>query len=304
MLVRLVFYVQALLRGRLDYVHQRLELSWMRAGRPSERNVVSSSGRYSEASLTAYWFMWCYQGTCTCRVAGKTYSCNSDTIVLFQPGHSFQSQTDPLEPTGGYLFGFNIEKANSEWPLPQKWPIARRVPANDLIRPLFRYVIANGPDETSGGEVPLAIVAAIELMLSEFILGPTQLGELSPQSYPQPVRRLLEWISSFTQTSVAEKVSLDEIAQACGVCKSHISSLCKKHLGYGPVDLVYVYRLTRSLQGLRVGQKIESMAEKFGFASAGHYTRRFERLFGKSPRQMRAAMAKGYKPRLPDLPFM
>ena len=148
------------------------------------------------------------------------------------------------------------------------------------------------------------MVAAVEVMLSEFIAGPGQRKVTFPRLYPVPVQRVVEWVLEFTNTRIAEKVSLEEMAQISGVCRSHLCRLCMNHLGYAPVELVYMYRLARSLYGLSVGQKIESLANQMGFASAAHYTRRFEGFFGKSPRQMRKALGKGYWPKLPDLPYM
>ena len=266
--------------------------------------MATSAGRSSEASPNAYYFSWCYQGSCTCQIANKTCKLDYDNVVLYQPGQTFRTLTDPLEPVAGYFFGFLIEKFNSEWPPREKWPVSRRLPRNDLIRPLFEYVMANGPVDTGGGEVPLAMVAAIELMLTEFILGPTHRKMTLPHTYPQPVQRLLEWIFEFMNNRITEKVSLSEMAEVSGVCGAHLCRLCKEHLGYAPVDLVYVYRLTRSLSRLGVGQKIETISHDLGFASAAHYTRRFEQLFGRSPRQLRKEMAKGYRPKLPKLPYM
>ena len=98
------------------------------------------------------------------------------------------------------------------------------------------------------------------------------------------------------------KVTLDHMASVAGVSRAHLCRLCKHHLGYPPHDILYRCRIIRSLDGLRAGQKIESLAHDSGFSSDAHYICRFKAVIGDSPVRIREAMNTGHAPRLPS-PF-
>ena len=140
--------------------------------------------------------------------------------------------------------------------------------------------------------------------MTAFVRGPMERLHTFPRVYPDPVQRVLYWMQDLMQSAPGQKVTLDDLAKIGGVCRTQICRLFAHHLGYSPMEVLYIYRLTRSLASLSTGKKAESIAFDFGFASAAHYTQRFQSMFGKSPIQMRDAMAKGYKPKLPDLPTM
>jgi len=235
-------------------------------------------------------------------VDDKPYTALPGDVFLFRPGQTLQWENDPLEPSMSQAIGLYAEPLPKYWPPPSRWPVRRRLPDNDVIRPLFEFILGNAPD--SSGKPSPVLESAIETMMSAFICGPVIRPQIVPSAYPAAVQRV---VNSILQRLVARshtKVTLDDLAAIGGVSREHLCRLFRQYVGYSPVDMVYMYRLTRSLIGLNTGQTVEALAHEFGFADAPHYVRRFIALFGKSPAEMRQAMAKGYKPKLPKLPEM
>ena len=283
---------------------EHFKVDWLRCGPMSERSLFAAPGRVCGGKLNCYWFHWIYQGKCICRVKGKKYQLGPDDIVLLQPGHTPQWEADPIEPTLAHYFGFSTPEIPADWPARQRWPVVRRMPENDVIRPLFEYVSGCGPDDSTAAGMPPAIEAAIEVMVTAFVRGPMERMHTFPRIYPPSVQRTLVWIQDLMNSEPGRKVTLDDLAGIGGVSRTHMCRLFSQYVGYPPLEVLYIYRLTRSLSALNTGKKIESIAFDFGFTNAGHYTHRFSIMFGKSPSEMRKAMAKGYKPKLPHLPTM
>lgn len=279
-----------------------LRLSYLSCGPSSERSTLCTPGISRELNVLSYWFCWFHQGKASCSVKGKTYQLGPDDILVLQPGHFVKWKVDPVEPTLKHHFAFEITSAPPHWLAPAKWPIVRRMPREDIIRPLFEYVMAYAPHDAI--VVPPTIEAAIEIMLSAFISDKSERTHTFPRFYPPPVQRVLNWIFEFMSSTPGKKVTLDDMAEVSGVSRAQLCRLFVKYLKHAPLDVLYLYRITRSLHGLRSGEKLESLAHDLGFADVAHYSRRFKALYGKSPSAMREAMTKGFIPEPPDLPWM
>ena len=177
------------------------------------------------------------------------------------------------------------------------------MPEDDVLRPLFEYVISNVPDNDVLNESP-ALESTIQAMVSIFLFGPFGRAHKIPEPYPASLQRVLAWIHELACSTIGIKVTLNDMAKVGGVSPKYLCRVFKKHLGYPPMEALYMYRLTRSLIGLRMGKKAEVLACEYGFSDSSHYARRFRALFGRPPEKMREDMAKGYKPKLPKLPHM
>jgi len=270
--------------------------------RPEDRFVVTPPGKSKPVPMVGYGFHWLVHGKGMYTVDGKPYAALPGDVFLFRHGQIIQWDSAPLEPSTGYAITLWLEPTLTYWPPPSRWPTRRRLPDNDVIRPLFEYILGNALES---GKPPPVLEDAIKAMMSAFICGPVIRPQLVPHVYPAAVQRVLNLIWHQLVTSTPHtKVSLDDLAAAGGVSREHLCRLFRQYVGYSPVEVVYLNRLARSLIGLNTGQTVEALATEFGFANASHYVRRFIALFGKSPAQMRRDMAKGYKPKLPKLPGM
>ena len=65
-----------------------------------------------------------------------------------------------------------------------------------------------------------------------------------------------------------------------------------------------MYRIARSVAGLRAGLEIETLAAQYGFAHAAHYANRFKAVYGKPPVDIQKLLTANAHVVLPDFPFL
>jgi len=282
---------------------QDFKLIALMCGPMAERYLVGAPGSsLGPIVVVGHHFHWILDGGGTYRVNGKAYAARPDDVFLFQPHQLVKWDNDPLNPTVGRNISLYAEPSD-DWPAPRRWPVRRHMPDNDIIRPLFEYIIGNAPDHPDAKTLP-HLEAAVRALMAAFICGVVERPPISPHSYPAPVRRVLGYLAEGMATSPGEKVTLDELASVGGISRGHLCRMFRELVGYSPLEVFYLYRVTRSLIGLNAGKTVETLAYELGFTDAPHYVRRFTAYFGKTPGQMRQAMSKGYSPKMPNLPNM
>lgn len=278
-------------------------LQWLNCGQMKERFQTRAPGSLYQNRIVGHIFCWTSQGRETHIVDGKRYTAGPADVFLFRPGQLVVTEADPLESSLSHSIAMGIASLPEDWPKPSTWPVKRRMQDDDVLRPLFEFVVANTPDKQVEG-VSTVLSLTVQSMLAIFLFGPFGRQHNSARPYPAAVQRVIEWMQELTVNAPGAKLTLADIAAVSGVSTKHFCRLFNKHIGYPPMEALYLYRLTRSLIGLRMGKKVEVIAYELGFADASHYARRFRALFGKSPEEMRQAIAKGYKPKMPKLPHM
>jgi len=269
-------------------------------------------GAVPSSKFAAFSFIWVRQGKGLARIDGKTHKACPGDVFLIQPQQTVEGIWDPLEPSITSSFLFELRSLPSGLPPRELWPVKRSLPADDILSSMLDYVIAHGFEwakalasgTCSSRTVPPLLQSMITTILFAFISGSLN----RPRGYaiyrPAPVQRVLQWMGETVCLHPDKRVTLEDLAVIAGVSPTHLCHMFHDHVGYPPLEVMYLYRLTRSLIGLRAGLKLESLAASLGFANTAHYVRRFKALFGKTPGEMRIALSAGYRPRLPKLPFM
>ena len=91
------------------------------------------------------------------------------------------------------------------------------------------------------------------------------------------------------EANVEEPMSLGEIAGYIGISERQLERLFETHLASTPSAFYMDLRLARARQLLlHTGGSIGDVAERSGFASAAHFSRRYRARFGVTPRKDRA----------------
>lgn len=98
------------------------------------------------------------------------------------------------------------------------------------------------------------------------------------------VKQMLEFI----RTHYADKVTLNRIANAGGVCRTRCCQIFRQYLGMTPNDYLNSFRLEKSMELLRqTDLPVTEIASATGFGSASYFTELFSRQKGCSPTQYR-----------------
>src|ERR1700761_8433850 len=92
------------------------------------------------------------------------------------------------------------------------------------------------------------------------------------------------------ERNLDQELSLDGIADACGVSRFHLSHAFGRTLGLSVMDYLRARRLTRAARALAAGASdILHLAFDSGYASHQAFTRAFKTRFGQTPDQVRKA---------------
>lgn len=118
-----------------------------------------------------------------------------------------------------------------------------------------------------------------------YALAEGQIGEeASADSNVLVQKKMLDFI----RTHYAEKLSVDAIAAAGGVCRTKCWQIFRKYLNQTPNDYLNSFRLEKGMQLLKsTRMSITEIAESCGFSSASYFTELFTRQKGCSPTQYR-----------------
>lgn len=98
------------------------------------------------------------------------------------------------------------------------------------------------------------------------------------------VKQMLEYI----RTGYSEKITLNAIAGAGGVCRTRCCQIFRQYLGRTPNDYLNSFRLEKAMELLRSTQlSVTEIASACGYNSTSYFTEMFTRAKGCSPTSFR-----------------
>jgi AraC family transcriptional regulator len=256
---------------------------------------------FGPREMRDYEFVWVTEGESEYRWGDVVVPAPPGSIVLCRPGARDAFRWDPHHRTRHAYFHFNIEQRPATWPAEETWPLARVMPEGDILRPLFRHLLTwrHAP----GGGDPLLRELTVAQMLTAYVLGHLAANEVAPHdALPDAVERALAFIHAALEDDAARAVTLDDLADAAACTREHLCRVFKIATGRSPAETVRLARLDRAAVLLaRSNYSVGQIARLCGFASQFHFARRFKESFGRTPREVRTAVARGAVPPLPRL---
>ena len=94
---------------------------------------------------------------------------------------------------------------------------------------------------------------------------------------------------SYIDFNYSRDVSVEEIADACGLNRSYFGKLFKETLGQSPQQYLIQYRMTKASELLKATRiSIAEVGRSVGYENQLHFSRAFKNVFGLSPSQYRA----------------
>ena len=111
--------------------------------------------------------------------------------------------------------------------------------------------------------------------------------------------RIVEAVA-LMESNVEEPLGMDDLASYVGVSRRQLERLFHKHLGCAPSRYYLDLRLRRArLLLLRTDMPVIDIATSCGFSSAPHFSKCYNELFRRSPRQERRESGLGGEPLAP-----
>ena len=246
--------------------------------------------------LDDYELVWIVDGRVRYERDGLRLDAPPGTLLLTRPGFHEMYRWDPDRPSRHAFLHFAISGLPSDWPEPERWPVARPLPPTGASRPLFRRLLYEWCDGSRRREQPPRRIARLVEALVDDHLSPAPAGP-ADEAMPRPVRGALEWLARSLEDDPTRAISLDQLAASVAVTPKHLCRLFARSLGRSPMTTVRLARLERALLLLaRTDLSVQEIAFHTGFASPYHFSRAFRAAYGVPPTEMRRALDAGVVP--------
>ena len=116
----------------------------------------------------------------------------------------------------------------------------------------------------------------------------TKFAEHNPSEFTRScglTRRALQQALGFMESSLSQRVRLQDVADAACVSRYHFARQFRLSTGTSPMKYLTKIRIERAKQLLKEGNILVGLvAADLGFADQSHFIRHFRRLVGQTPK--------------------
>ena len=245
-----------------------------------------------------YEFVWIIEGSAEYRRGDQpVVAAPSGSLLLCHPGITDRFQWDPHQRTRHGYFHFQVEAVPDVWSCPEQWPIVRLLPENDVVRPLFRHLLA-ARRQACAPQLQLSVA----LILTAFLSGEMATGSIAHEAWPETVQQACAHIYRTLEADLSSQLSLTQLADVVSVTPEHLCRIFKLSIGHSPVETVRLARLDYAVGLLaRTNYSISDISSMCGFATPYHFSRLFKSVYTRTPTDIRNDARAGSLPPLPRL---
>ena len=162
--------------------------------------------------------------------------------------------------------------------------LRKSVPEHRPLLFVIRLIFALYQEENPGREL-LALANLYQFWQGLYELTQDQLGETTGADGNV---RILKQMLEFVRTHYPERISVDAIAAAGGVCRTKCCQIFRRFLNQTPNAYVNSFRLEKGMELLKsTDMSVTEIAGCCGFSGASYFTEQFTRHKGMSPSAFR-----------------
>jgi AraC family transcriptional regulator len=261
--------------------------------------VYPPGATFGPRRMTDFEFVWIIEGGAKVSYDQHRMDAPAGTVLLCRPGMTDRYEWSSQGKSLHAFFHFEFTP-KAGWLPPKQWPLSRQLIQEDILRPLFRYVL-----RLQAMPEPLRsslMASCVESMLKSFISGAVTIAAEPSADLPAAVEKALALIRHGLFQQPTPRLSLSQLARASHVTPEHLCRLFRATLHRGPLQCARLARLGRAAVLLaRSNLPIKQVADSTGFANPYHFSRRFHDVYGLSPRAYRRACHEGQP--VPSNPF-
>ena len=176
------------------------------------------------------------------QVNGAAYNLQEGDLFLAKPNQLITYAADETDPKEYYWDGFNGACANK---LVQQTPFSDVQPVHHCKDPqstretIYNIYLARGPEP----QCEALMTGYLYLFMAQLMKEAREAMPNTPSSSSQYVLAAIKYI----QFNYSHDISVDDIAKAVGVSRSHLYRVFMSNVGQSPIDYLTGYRIRRSV---------------------------------------------------------
>jgi len=259
--------------------------------------VYPPGTRFGPRKSKDYEFLWIIEGGGTIWYDQSEIAVGPGMILLCRPGMTDRYDWGTQQRTVHAFSHFDMKTLPAGLPGMESWPLAQQMPPDDLLRPLFRYVL--GMDTLPEPLRSKLIPHAMELILRAFVLGKFRVSPEPHGELPAVVEKALRLICQSVSQENPATITLPQLARSVHVSPGHLCRVFRQTLNMTPLKCVALVRLERAAMLLaRTNLPVNQIAETTGFSRPYYFSAAFRKAYRSSPRAYRQAVREGAAPEL------
>lgn len=253
--------------------------------------VYPPGATFGPRKLDDFEFVWIIEGNATVQLDQIKFDAPAGTILLSRPGMTDRYDWATDQRTVHAFFHFDFKSPSRGRPPLRTWPLVRQMAADDILRPLFRYVLGLWSDSKQPAS---PIEPAVNLLVRAFVTGTTAVAAEPHYDFTPPVHKALQALGDALSHDPPLPVTLAALAEAAHVSREHLCRQFRRNLGVGPAEYVSLARLERAASLLaRSNLSIKEVSDAAGFTSQFHFSKKFKKVYAIPPRDFRQSARAG-----------
>lgn len=224
------------------------------------------------------------EGSATFALLGREHRAIVGQVVVIGPGEPHSCRPDPDCVLGYRMFYLEPTwfTSSAEGPIPEfTQPVIDDPEVFAEWSRLYELLISVEPAETRRE----ALQMHVSRLVSEHADAASGLDATQELTAVDAARQMLI-------DRVADRVTLDELADAAGVSRSHLSRAFRRVEGLPPHTYQNQLRVQLAKSLLAAGASPSAVAAQIGFADQSHFARVFREFTGATPKQYQEGSAR------------
>ena len=222
------------------------------------------------------------------QVGGLAFHLQEGDLFLAKPNQLITYAADETDPWEYYWVGFNGACANKlvqQTPFTDQHPLHHCKDPQGVREALYNIYLSRGTEPQCEA-----------LMTGYLYLFMAQLMKEARDALPNPGSSSSQYVLAaikFIQFNYSHDISVDDIAKAVGVSRSHLYRVFMANVGQSPIDYLTGYRISEACSLLKNSHlSIAEIAVSVGFFDQFYFSRVFKKVKGVPPSKYLAALEK------------
>lgn len=222
------------------------------------------------------------------QVGGVSHTLQEGDLFLVKPNQLITYAADESDPWEYYWVGFNgacASKLVQQMPFSDARPVHHCKDLHAVREALYNIYLSRGPEPQCEALMTGYLYIFMAHMMKEARDTMPNVGSSSSQYVLAAIK--------YIQFNYSHDISVDDIAKAVGVSRSHLYRVFMSNVGQSPIDYLTNYRVGEACSLLKSSNlSIAEIAVSVGFFDQFYFSRVFKKVKGVPPSKYLATMDK------------